>query len=163
MITLTSCTSPSSIWRAKSSKDIALDELRSCAIFLFKRSSAILRAFFSESNALKISPATGTSFNPMISTGIEGKASFSSRPRSSVILRTRPNTVPTTKASPVCKVPFCTSNVVTGPRPLSNFASITVPVAILLGFALKFSTSATIRIVSNKSGTPSPNLADTST
>ena len=96
----------------------------------------------------------------MISIGVLGPATFNSLPSSSVILRTLPKHVPTTIGSPCFKVPFCTSNVATGPLPLSSFASITVPVARRLGFALSSCISATVRIVSSNSWIPSPFFAD---
>ena len=78
---------------------------------------------------MNLSPATGTSFNPVISTGVAGKASLITFPRSSNIWRTRPWAVPTTIGSPALKVPFSTNNVATGPRPRSSFPSTTLPYA----------------------------------
>ena len=106
-----------------------------------------------------MSPASGTSFKPIISTGRDGPAVLSSLPFSSVIRRTLPKHVPTTTGSPCFNVPFCTSNVATGPLPLSSFASTTVPVAVRLGLAFNSLTSETIKIVSNNSSIPSPFFA----
>ena len=62
--------------------------------------------------------------------------------------RTLPNTLPTTKLSPACKVPFCTSTVATGPRPRSSLASRTVPDARRSGTAFRSCRSATRQIIS---------------
>ena len=80
-----SSTSPSLICENKSSKDIAAPTLRSLSNFAFKRDSPTLRACFSLSKTMNLSPATGTSFNPVISTGVAGKASLITFPRSSNI------------------------------------------------------------------------------
>ena len=50
--------------------------------------------------------------------------------------RTRPTIGPAMNVSPTLSVPSCTSTVATCPRPLSSFASSTVPVALRFGFAL---------------------------
>ena len=62
--------------------------------------------------------------------------------------RTLPKTLPTTKLSPLCSVPFCTSTVATGPRPRSSLASSTVPVARRSGTAFRSCRSATRQIIS---------------
>ena len=77
--------------------------------------------------------------------------------------RTLPWDAPAEIKSPTLRVPFCTSTVATGPRPLSSSASITRPLAFLLGLAFNSSTSAVKRTISNKSEIPSPVLADTGT
>ena len=64
---------------------------------------------------------------------------------------------------PVLKVPFWTSNVATGPFPLSKFASITTPVASALGLALRSWISATSKMYSNNSSIPVPCSAETFT
>ena len=64
------------------------------------RSSPAARAVFSSSKTTNRSPASGTSFNPVISTGVDGVASLIRRPFSLVIVRTRPNVLPTTIGSP---------------------------------------------------------------
>ncbi len=64
------------------------------------RSSPAARAVFSSSKTTNRSPASGTSFSPVISTGVDGVASLIRRPFSFVIVRTRPNVLPTTIGSP---------------------------------------------------------------
>ena len=80
-----------------------------------------------------------------------------------VITRTRPIAVPAITLSPVLRVPFWTKMVATGPRPLSSFASITVPFAIRSGFALSSFTSATSWMFSRRSWIPILVLAETGT
>ncbi len=113
--------------------------------------------------ARNTSPALGTSDNPRISTGVEGVASFTLLPLSSIMALTLPWHAPAETKSPTCSVPFCTRTVATGPRPLSSSASITSPLARLLGFAFSSIISAVRRIVSSKSSIPSPDFADTGT
>ncbi len=84
----------------------------------------------------------------MISTGVEGGASFSGLLRSSNIARTFPYTFPTTKLSPAWSVPFCTRIVPTGPRPRSSFASSTKPLAARPGVAFNSCKSAVRQIIS---------------
>ena len=91
------------------------------------RCSANSRAMRSSATAWKSSPASGTSPMPMISTGTEGPASVTFWPLSLVMARTRPTAVPAMITSPCFRVPFCTSRVATGPRPLSSRASMTAP------------------------------------
>ncbi len=76
---------------------------------------------------------------------------------------TLPLVAPATIGSPTRRDPPCTSTVATGPLPLSNSASITVPTALLSGLALNSSTSATKRTISNRVSIPSLFLADTGT
>ena len=71
-------------------------------------------------HSMKSSPAPGTSPMPMISTGTEGPASSDLWPLWLVMARTRPTAVPAMITSPWCRVPFWTSRVATGPRPLSR-------------------------------------------
>ena len=71
------------------------------------------------------------------------------RPRSSMSARTRPTIGPAMNVSPTCSVPSCTRIVATGPRPLSSFASSTVPDALRFGFALSSPMSLTSRIISS--------------
>ncbi|MMZ61539.1 hypothetical protein D1872_236930 [compost metagenome] len=127
------------------------------------RFSAMERALRSSSNTMNGSPAFGTSVNPVISTGVDGPASFKRRPLSFTIARTRPKQLPATKASPTLSVPCCTRIRATGPRFLSSSASITAPRARLSGFALYSLTSATSRIISSRSSRPIFCLADTLT
>ena len=143
-----SLTSPASICDFRSSRVIATEAFLSFSSFALALACATALASLSSSKTLKLSPATGTSFKPMISTGVPGKASVISLPISLVILRTLPYAVPTTTESDCLKVPFCTSKVETGPLPLSSLASMTVPVASFFGLAFKSRTSATTRIVS---------------
>ena len=58
-------------------------------------------------------------------------------PRSSMSARTRPTIGPAMNVSPTRSVPSCTRTVATGPRPLSSFASSTVPDALPLGVGLQ--------------------------
>ena len=108
-----------------------------------------------------MSPPTGTSPRPVISTGTEGPASCTRRPLSSIMERTRPTVVPATIVSPECRVPFCTSTVAMGPMPLSSLASITVPLAARSGLALSSSMSAVRIIISSRSSRPALVTAET--
>ena len=112
---------------------------------------------------MKTSPAWGTSFKPRISTGVDGPAFFTRRPLSSIIALILPNAVPTVTLSPTFSVPFWTSTVATGPRPLSSCASRIRPRPFLLGFAFNSFTSASRRIISSRSWRPSPVCAETGT
>ncbi len=163
MMTLTSLISPS-FRLAKRLSNVTRVLLPRCSINArFARSSPAARAVFSSSNVTKRSPACGTSFNPVISTGVAGPASLSRRPISFVITRTRPKVLPTTIGSPTFNVPCCTNNVATGPFPLSRRASMTVPIARCVGSAFKSSTSATNRIISSNSSMFLANFAEIST
>ena len=75
--------------------------------------------------------------------------------------RTRPYAEPANTTSPRRKVPDCTMIVATGPRPLSNLASITKPLAGVSTGALSSNTSACSKTFSSKVSIPSPVLADT--
>ena len=112
---------------------------------------------------MNVSPAAGTLFKPMISTGVEGPASFTRLPLSSTMARTLPYALPHAIGSPTFNVPFCTSTVATAPLPLSSFASITTPLALRFGFAFNSHTSAVRRIISSSWSIPSPVRADTGT
>ena len=94
---------------------------------------------------------------------MEGPAVCTGRPASSSIARTRPNTDPVSTTSPRFSVPDCTSNVATGPRPLSRRASITTPRASASTGALSSSTSACSSTCSSRSSIPCPVLAETAT
>ena len=74
-----------------------------------------------------------------------------------------PYAAPTAILSPTWSVPFWTSTVATGPRPLSSCASITTPLAFLFGFALSSSTSAVRIIISRSWSIPSFVWAETGT
>ena len=110
-----------------------------------------------------MSPATGTSSNPSTSTGIDGPALLTRLPLSSNIARIFPTTVPAMTESPMLSVPFFIKTVATGPRPLSSFASITVPTACFSGLALSSFISVTSKTASSKSFIPAPVFADTGT
>src|SRR5439155_1222793 len=118
---------------------------------------------FASSVTWNRSPASGTPCKPSTSTGVEGGASFTTRPRSSNIARTLPKTEPQMKKSPAFSVPFCTRIVATGPRPLSTRDSSTVPVAGASGLAFSSRRSATSKIVSSSFSMPIFFFADTST
>src|SRR6266403_1927143 len=126
------------------------------------RYSTMCRALAS-SVTWKRSPASGTPCNPSTSTGVDGGASVTTRPRSSNIARTFPKTDPQIKKSPDFSVPFCISIVATGPRPLSTRDSSTVPVAGASGLALSSRKSATSKIVSSSVSMPCFFFAETST
>ena len=124
------------------------------------RCSPTLLAVFSSSKTTNLSAASGTSFKPVISTGVDGVAFFTLRPLSLVITRTRPNVSPTTIGSPTFNVPCWTKISATEPRPLSRRASITVPIAFWSGSALSSMTSAWSKIICKSSSTFLPVLAE---
>ena len=101
---------------------------------------------------------SGTSFRPSTSTGVDGPASRTARPSSSVIARTLPHAAPARRMSPACRVPSCTMTRATGPRPRSRSASITVPLARFFGLALSSSTSAWRSTASSSSSMPCARL-----
>ena len=131
--------------------------------FLFSETKVAAKflASLSFSVTTRISPAFGTSLSPRISTGVEGPASFTFLPLSSIMARTLPELAPAAIKSPTRRVPFCTRMVATGPFPLSSSASITRPLALLFGFAFNSPTSAVRRIISRRLSMPSPVCADT--
>ncbi len=135
----------------------------SCSRCSSCRSLANCRAALSSFMARMISPAWGTSEKPKTSTGVEGPASLTFSPRSFIIARTRPQAVPAIMGSPTRKVPLWTRTVATGPRPLSNLASMTVPMANRSGLAFSSDNSATSRIISSNSSMPSFFRAETGT
>ena len=91
MIRGSSFTFPALIWLNRSSRDsFALVSSRSLFLLSEMKVSAKLRASFSLSVATNTSPACGTSFKPKISTGVDGPASFTLRPLSSIIARILP-------------------------------------------------------------------------
>ena len=94
---------------------------------------------------------------------MEGFASFTPLPLSSIMARTLPWLAPAETKSPTCNVPFCTSTVATGPRPLSSSASMTRPLARRFGFAFNSIISAVRSTVSSRVPIPSPVFADTGT
>ena len=119
-----------------------------------KVSAAALASLSSLKQSI-VSPEFGTPLSPSISTGIEGPASATLLPLSSSIALTLPKEEPIEIESPMCKVPFCTRTVATGPLPLSRLASITIPLASLLGFALYSATSAVRSTISRSCSIPS--------
>ena len=130
-----------------------------CKAF-WARCSPTERAVFSSSKTTNLSADSGTSFKPVISTGIDGVAFLTLLPLSLVITRTRPNVFPTTIGSPTSRVPCWTKMSATGPRPRDNLASTTVPIAFWCGSALSSRTSACKRIICNNSSSLSPVLAE---
>ena len=100
------------------------------------------------------SPACGGSENPSTCTGIEGSASLTWSPWSSIRALTLPQAAPATTGSPTRRVPLSTMTVATGPRPASRLASSTVPRARPSGLARSSSTSATRAICSSRSSMP---------
>ncbi|GFI63970.1 hypothetical protein IMSAG117_01387 [Lactobacillaceae bacterium] len=163
MIRSTSFRSPSFKVSNKLSKVTCVVWLRSLIKARLARSSPAARAVFSSSNVIKRSPESGTSFRPVISTGVAGVAFLIERPRASVIVRTRPKVLPTTIGSPTCNVPCCTSNEATEPLPLSSRASITEPAPCCLALAFNSSISASSKIISSNSSKFLLNLAEIST
>ena len=109
---------------------------------LRSRYSVISRARASLSTTTMWSPASGADDMPSTSTGIDGPASVTVSPRSSTRARMRPQAEPATTMSPVCSVPRWTSTVATGPRPLSSWASTTMPSPGRAGLARRLRSSA---------------------
>ena len=96
-----------------------------------------------------MSPASGTSVSPIISTGVDGPADFTFLPFSFVIALILPIDEPTIIVSPTSSFPLCTSIVAIAPFDLSSLASITTPFACLFGFAFSSRTSASNNTISN--------------
>ena len=124
------------------------------------RCEASSLAIRSSVTTLKESPASGTSDMPDISTGTEGPADATFSPCSVIITRTLPTAVPAMIVSPIFSVPFWTRTVISGPRPLSSLASMTVPLASRHGFARNSEISAVRMIISSRWSMPSPVLAE---
>ena len=125
--------------------------------------SATSRASFSLFTTMNVSPPDGASERPSISTGVDGVAVLTRLPLSLIIARTLPTAVPAITKSPTLSVPFCTSTVATGPRPLSISASITLPCASRLGLALSSCISATSSTISRSPSILMRFLAEIST
>ena len=164
IITLSSLTVPALIWSKRPSRESffllsSMSLALSCAI---KVSEAAL-ASLSSLKLSMVSPELGTPLSPKISTGIDGPASVTLFPLSSSIALTLPKDEPIDMESPTCKVPFCTRTVATGPLPLSRLASITIPLALLLGLALYSATSAVKSTISRSCSIPSLECAETGT
>ena len=68
--------------------------------------SAKFLAYFSFPHPTITSPAFGTSFSPRISTGVDGPASLTLLPLSSIMALTLPNAEPAAIGSPTRSVPF---------------------------------------------------------
>ena len=102
-------------------------------------------------------------FNPNTSTGTDGFASVTVFPWSLIKALTLPHCSPTTKISPLRSVPFLTSTVATGPRPVSSLASMTAPCAARSGLAFNSSNSDCNAIASNNPSSPVPLRAEIST
>ena len=102
------------------------------------RKVAIWRAFAGSATDWNESPGDGSCSRPSTSTGVDGPATLSGRPRSSMSARTRPTTGPAMMLSPTRSEPSCTSTVATGPRPRSSLVSSTVPMrgALRVGLVL---------------------------
>ena len=64
------------------------------------------------------------------------------------------------KGVPTFKVPFWIKTVATGPKPLSSFESITIPLQSISSLALRSKTSASSKIASINSSIPTPVIAD---
>ena len=79
------------------------------------------------------------------------------------MVRTRPTAVPAITISPERSVPFCTSTVATGPRPLSSLDSMTIPLARRFGLARRSFMSATSNTLSSSWSMPSCLSAETGT
>ena len=147
------------------SSETILRRFASCAArSVAWRFSAIWRAVRSSDATRKRSPAVGTDVRPSTCTGVDGVASFMWLPFSSSMARTRPYEVPATMASPMRRVPCCTSTVATAPRPLSSRASTVAPRASISGFARRSrSASAVSSTASSSLSTLVPCLAEMST
>ena len=87
---LRSLISPSCIWLKRSSSVVFCRDLSWESLILSRRSSATWRASLSSGVTWRMSPASGTSLKPMISTGVEGPASWMRSPLSLTMARTRP-------------------------------------------------------------------------
>ena len=96
-----------------------------------------------------MSPACGTSVNPIISTGVDGPADFTFLPLSFTIERILPIDVPTTTVSPTSSFPLWTRTDAIAPLFLSSLASITAPFACFVGFAFNSKTSASSNTISS--------------
>ena len=91
---------------------------------------------------MKSSPAFAAPLMPKISTGVDGKASFTFFPLSLIIALSLPHLKPLTKKSPFLRVPVVTIIVATGPLPTSILDSNTIPVALESKSVLRSKISA---------------------
>ena len=113
------------IWPSSASSESALVCESSCSLRMRAVSSASVRARFSSSMTRNSAPASGTPERPVHLIGVDGGASFTRRPWSSMSERTLPKCSPMRIASPTLSVPPVTSSVADGPKPCSSSASIT--------------------------------------
>ena len=88
-------------------------------------------ASLSVSRTRKSSPDFDAPLIPKISTGVDGKASSTDFPLSSIIALTFPHWGPHTKWSPFFNFPDVTIIFAIRPLPISIFYSNTIPVALL--------------------------------
>ena len=155
--------SPSLIWADILSNDVFWTIWRSISRLILWRSLAIFFKSDSFSTSAKISPAWGTWSKPRIWTGSDGLASVILSLFSFIIARTFPGWLLQINGVPMLKVPFWIKTVATGPNPLSNLESITIPLQSISWFAFRSNTSASSKIASIKSSIPSPVWADVCT
>ena len=153
---------PSAIRRPTSSSVSIFCVRNPCSRCSCSRLPVISRASRSLSTTLNVSPAAGAPLSPRISAGSAGLISLMRWLRSLKIAFTFPHCVPATTMSPTFRVPFCTSTVATYPRPLSSVDSITEPVALRFGLALRSRSSASRSTFSMSSSTPIPFFAEIS-
>ncbi|KAH3676664.1 hypothetical protein OGATHE_001153 [Ogataea polymorpha] len=108
-----------------------------------------------------ISPASGMSFQPDISTGVEGPATFTGLPYSSFMALTLHHVCPATNTAPGFNLPFITKKVATLPKPFLTCDSKTHPSTGTLSSCVLIScNSATATMVSSSSSIPIPVLAE---
>ena len=121
---------------------------------ILRRSLRFAAASFADCSSITIksSPALGTSWKPIICTGIAGPADFISFPCQSLIDLTLPYEPPATNESPLLSVPFLMITVAIAPQFLSIVPSSMTPDAFGIGFAFNSSISAFSRIRSINSG-----------
>ena len=105
-------------------------------------SATDLEAVFSSGATTKRSPASATSERPSTCTGVDGPASLTWLPWSSMSARTGPRRPRRPAGRRPSRVPRCTRTVATGPRPTSRWDSSTTPVARPSGLARRSSSSA---------------------
>ena len=127
------------------------------------RFSATRPASFSLGATTKATPGSATSSRPSNWTGVDGPASSTEMPWSSIRARARPHEAPATTGSPTRRVPCWTSTVATGPLPMSRFDSRTTPRARSVGSARRSSISATTPRLTSSSSIPVFSSAETST
>ena len=109
-----SCTLPRWI-SPKSESSVTASRSPPAASRARRRCSASRLATFSERRTSKRSPAGGTSFRPITSTGVDGPAELMRLPSWSAMARMRPEASPQITASPWWRVPVWTSSVATTP------------------------------------------------